>query len=129
MSCEEEARMSDSVWVRYTARTVRNLDSSAAFHRDVLSCLAVKEPAKIGRQTAVSGGCSEASIRTAHLAALARAPAIGRFEYVEPTIIDSDLEPDKLGTAHPWSLLAAVDAAYAPLRAAAPTPTARQSFG
>jgi hypothetical protein len=34
----------------------------------------------------------------------------------------------QVGRAHPWSLAVDLDAAYARLRAAAPTRTARQSF-
>ena len=35
----------------------------------------------------------------------------------------------QVGKSDPWSLPAAVDTTYARLRAAAPTPTASESFG
>jgi catechol 2,3-dioxygenase-like lactoylglutathione lyase family enzyme len=79
--------------VHHTGLTVRDLDRSVAFYRDLLGCSVAMEQDKTGGYLAAIVGYPEASVRMAHLRAPAGELVIELFQYLDPVSIDTDLEP------------------------------------
>jgi len=104
--------------VHHTGLTVRDLDRSVAFYRELLGCSVAMEQDKTGGYLAAIVGYPEASVRMAHLRAPAGELVIELFQYLDPVSIDTDLEPAKVGNAHLCFLLPDLDATYARLSAA-----------
>lgn len=104
--------------VHHTGLTVRDLDRSVAFYRDLLGCRLLMSQEKTGGYLAAIVGYPEASVRMAHLRAPAGEHVIELFEYVAPAVQPTQLEPARLGNAHLCFLVPDLDAAYTRLRAA-----------
>jgi lactoylglutathione lyase len=101
--------------VHHTGLTVRDLDRSVAFYRDLLGCSVVMEQSKVGGYLAAIVGYPDVSVRMAHLRAPSGELVIELFEYVSPPTIDVELEPAKVGNAHLCFLVPDLDAVYARL--------------
>jgi catechol 2,3-dioxygenase-like lactoylglutathione lyase family enzyme len=114
----EESDLTDIGRVHHTGLTVRDLNRSVAFYRDLLGCLVVMEQSKVGGYLAAIVGYPGASVRMAHLKAHSGELVIELFEYVSPATMDLDLEPAKVGNAHLCLLVPDLDAVYARLEPA-----------
>jgi len=86
--------------VHHTGLTVRDLDRSVAFYRDVLGCSVIMEQEKVGGYLAAIVGYPNASVRMAHLYDAAGRHVIELFEYRAPDLLDAELEPRRIGNAH-----------------------------
>jgi lactoylglutathione lyase len=104
--------------VHHTGLTVRNLDASVAFYRDLLGCSVIMQQDKSGGYLAEIVGAPGASVRMAHLYDPAGRHVIELFEYIVPNVIDVPLEPWRLGNAHLCFVVADLDAVHARLAAA-----------
>jgi lactoylglutathione lyase len=110
--------MTDIGRVHHTGLTVRDLDRSVAFYRDLLGCSVVMEQSKTGGYLGAIVGYPQASVRMAHLRAPAGELVIELFEYLDPLPIETSLEPAKVGNAHLCFLLPDLAATYERLNAA-----------
>jgi lactoylglutathione lyase len=104
--------------VHHTGFTVRDLDRSVAFYRDLLGCSVVFEQEKTGGYLAEIVGYPEASVRMAHLRAPSGDLVIELFQYLRPATLDADPEPARIGNAHLCFLLADLESTYERLSAA-----------
>jgi lactoylglutathione lyase len=104
--------------IHHTGLTVRDLDRSVAFYRDVLGCSVVFEQEKTGGYLADIVGYPGASVRMTHLRAPAGDHVIELFQYLEPLVLDADLEPARLGNAHLCFLVPDLAATFARLESA-----------
>jgi lactoylglutathione lyase len=104
--------------VHHTGFTVRDLDRSVAFYRDLLGCSVVFEQEKTGGYLAEIVGYPEASVRMAHLRAPSGDLVIELFQYLRPATLDTDPEPARIGNAHLCFLLPDLESTYERLSAA-----------
>lgn len=104
--------MNDIGRVHHVGLTVRDLDRSVAFYRDLLGCTVVMEQEKTGGYLAAIVGYPGASVRMAHLLAPAGELVIELFQYLEPPVLDAELEPARVGNAHLCFLLSDLGATY-----------------
>jgi lactoylglutathione lyase len=104
--------VSDIGRVHHVGLTVRNLERSVGFYRDLLGCSVVMQQEKTGGYLAEIVGYPGASVKMAHLRAPSGELIIELFEYVDPRSIDADLEPAKVGNAHVCFLLPDLDAVH-----------------
>jgi catechol 2,3-dioxygenase-like lactoylglutathione lyase family enzyme len=104
--------------IHHTGLTVRDLDRSVAFYCDLLGCSVVFEQEKTGGYLADIVGYPGASVRMAHLRAPSGDLVIELFQFLEPPVLDSDLEPARLGNAHLCFLVPDLEATFARLDSA-----------
>lgn len=110
--------MSDIGRVHHTGLTVRDLDRSVGFYRDLLGCSLLFEQEKTGGYLAEIVGYPGASVRMAHLHAPSGDLVIELFQYLEPAVIESHLEPARVGNAHLCFLLPDLEETHRRLDAA-----------
>lgn len=104
--------MSGLASVHHVGLTVRDLDRSVAFYRDLLGCTVLMQQEKQGGYLAAIVGYPDAHVRMAHLMDPGGHLVIELFEYLTPAMLDSELEPRRLGNAHLCFLVADLDAEY-----------------
>jgi lactoylglutathione lyase len=98
--------------VHHTGLTVRDLDRSVAFYRDVLGCSVIMEQEKVGGYLADIVGYPDTSVRMAHLYDPGGRLVVELFEYRAPDMLAADLEPRRIGNAHLCFVVADLDAVY-----------------
>ena len=84
----------------HTGMTVRDLDASLRFYRDLLGMEIVFEQEKQGGYLAAIVGYPNAHARMAHLAFPGDSHRIELFQYLEPTPTGEPVEPRHLGITH-----------------------------
>lgn len=104
--------MGDIGAVHHTGLTVRDLDRSVAFYRDVLGCSLIVEQEKIGGYLGEIVGYPDASVRMAHLYDPYGRLVVELFEYRAPEMLPADLEPRRIGNAHLCFVVADLDAVH-----------------
>lgn len=104
--------MRDVYAVQHVGLTVRNLDRSVAFYRDVLGCTEVFTQEKTGGYLADIVGYPGASVKMTHLRTPAGRLVIELFEYRHPNMLDAELEPRRIGNAHMCFLVEDLAAVY-----------------
>jgi lactoylglutathione lyase len=108
--------------LHHTGLTVRDLDRSVAFYRDVLGMDVVFEQEKQGGYLAEIVGYPEAHVRMAHLAFAGETQRIELFEYVEPPSRGEAGEPRDVGITHVCLRVDDVDELYERMCAAGAAP-------
>jgi catechol 2,3-dioxygenase-like lactoylglutathione lyase family enzyme len=86
--------------ILHTGLTVRDLDRSLAFYRDLLGMELVFTQEKRGGYLAEIVGYPGAHVRMAHLAFPGDAQRIELFEYLEPASSGEAAEPRQVGLTH-----------------------------
>jgi catechol 2,3-dioxygenase-like lactoylglutathione lyase family enzyme len=104
--------VSDIGAIHHTGLTVRDLDRSVTFYRDVLGCSVIMEQEKVGGYLAEIVGYPDTSIRMAHLYDPAGRLVVELFEYRAPQPLPADLEPRRIGNAHLCFVVADLAAVY-----------------
>jgi catechol 2,3-dioxygenase-like lactoylglutathione lyase family enzyme len=102
----------------HTGITVRDLDRSLRFYRDLLGMETVFEQEKQGGYLEAIVGYPNAHARMAHLAFPGDSHRIELFEYLEPTPIGDAAEPRHVGITHVCLVVPDLPATYARLREA-----------
>jgi lactoylglutathione lyase len=110
--------VTDIAAVHHTGLTVRDLDRSVAFYRDVLGCRVLMQQEKVGGYLAEIVGYPDASVRMAHLHDPAGRLVIELFEYRQPGVIDGPLEPARVGNAHLCFVVRELNEVYSRLKKA-----------
>ncbi len=105
-------------FLHHTGLTVRDLDRSLAFYRDLLGMDVVFEQEKQGGYLATIVGYEGAHVRMAHLAFGGDGHRLELFEYVEPSSRGHAGEPRDVGVTHVCLAVEDLRAIYARLRAA-----------
>lgn len=105
--------MGDIFAVQHVGLTVSNLERSVAFYRDVLGCTEIFSQEKTGGYLAEIVGYPDASVKMTHLRAPAGRLVIELFQYLHPDMLESSLEPRRIGNAHMCFLVADLAAVYA----------------
>ena len=96
----------------HTGFTVRDLDRSLAFYRDVLGMEVVFEQEKQGGYLAAIVGYPGAHVRMAHLAFPGGGHRIELFQYVEPAPRGEPNEPRDVGITHVCLAVDDIDAVF-----------------
>ena len=104
--------------LHHTGLTVRDLERSLAFYRDVLGMEVLFEQEKEGGYLGAIVGYPDAHVRMAHLAFRGDAQRIELFQYVAPEPRGEPGEPRDVGITHVCLRVDDVDALAARLRAA-----------
>jgi len=99
--------------VHHTGLTVRNLERSIAFYREILDCTVILEQEKTGGYLAEIVGYPDASVKMAMLHDPAGHHIIELFQYLSPEMLIAELEPRKIGNAHLCFLVEDLDSIYA----------------
>lgn len=99
--------------VHHTGLTVRNLERSIAFYREILDCTVILEQEKTGGYLAEIVGYPDASVKMAMLHDPAGHHIIELFQYLSPEMLIAELEPCKIGNAHLCFLVEDLDSIYA----------------
>ena len=99
----------------HTGLTVRDLDRSLAFYRDVLGMEVVFEQEKQGGYLAEIVGYPNAHVRMAHLTFQGGGHRIELFEYLEPPSRGNGGEPRDVGITHVCLAVDDIDAVLARL--------------
>lgn len=104
--------------LHHTGLTVRDLDRSLAFYRDLLGMEVVFEQEKRGGYLAAIVGYEAAHVRMAHLAFPGGGHRIELFEYVQPEPRGKPGEPRDVGISHVCLVVDDLDSVHGRLRAA-----------
>jgi catechol 2,3-dioxygenase-like lactoylglutathione lyase family enzyme len=104
-------------FLHHTGLTVRDLDRSLAFYRDLLGMDVVFEQEKQGGYLATIVGYEGAHVRMAHLAFGGDGHRLELFEYVEPSSRGHASEPRDVGVTHVCLAVEDIHALHARLRA------------
>jgi catechol 2,3-dioxygenase-like lactoylglutathione lyase family enzyme len=99
----------------HTGITVRDLDRSLRFYRDLLGMEVVFQQEKQGGYLAAIVGYEDAHARMAHLAFSGDSHRIELFQYLEPTPVGTPAEPRHLGITHLCLRVPDIHALYARL--------------
>jgi lactoylglutathione lyase len=102
----------------HTGLTVRDLDRSLGFYRDLLGMEVVLEQEKEGGYLAQIVGYDDAYVRMAHLAFPGDPARLELFQYLRPEPRGEPGEPRDVGITHVCLLVPDVDALGARLREA-----------
>jgi catechol 2,3-dioxygenase-like lactoylglutathione lyase family enzyme len=102
----------------HTGITVRDLDRSVGFYRDVLGMEIVFQQEKQGGYLADIVGYSGAHARMAHLAFPGDSHRIELFQYLEPTPVGEAAEPRHVGITHVCLVVPDIKEMYARLESA-----------
>lgn len=102
----------------HTGLTVRDLDRSLGFYRDLLGMRVVMEQEKRGGYLAEIVGYPDAHVRMAHLELPAGGHRIELFQYLEPAPRGEPSEPCAVGLTHVCILVDDLEAAFGRLREA-----------
>jgi catechol 2,3-dioxygenase-like lactoylglutathione lyase family enzyme len=102
----------------HTGITVRDLDRSLGFYRDVLGMEIVFQQEKQGGYLADIVGYSGAHARMAHLAFPGDSHRIELFQYLEPTPVGEAAEPRHVGITHVCLVVPDITEMYARLESA-----------
>ena len=102
----------------HTGITVRDLDRSLGFYRDVLGMEIVFQQEKQGGYLADIVGYPGAHARMAHLAFPGDSHRIELFEYLEPTPVGDAAEPRHVGITHVCLVVPDITEMYARLQGA-----------
>ena len=102
----------------HTGLTVRDLDRSLVFYRDVLGMELVFAQEKQGGYLAEIVGYPDAHVRMAHLSFPGDAHRIELFQYLAPEPVGAPAEPRAVGITHVCLLVDDLPAVYERLRAA-----------
>ena len=106
----------------HTGLTVRDLDRSLAFYRDVLGMSVVFQQEKRGGYLAEIVGYEDAHVRMAHLELAGGGHRIELFEYLEPPPRGAASEPRDVGITHVCIAVEDIDAVYERATAAGARP-------
>jgi len=98
--------------IQHTGLTVSNLDRSIDFYTRILGCTVIMQQEKAGGYFAEIVGYPDASVKMAHLSDPAGHHIIELFEFVTPTVIETHLEPRRVGNAHLCFMVSDLDAMY-----------------
>ncbi len=98
--------------IQHTGLTVSNLDRSIDFYTRILGCKVIMQQEKTGGYFAEIVGYPNASVKMAHLSDPAGHHIIELFEFVTPTVIETHLEPRRVGNAHLCFMVSDLDAMY-----------------
>lgn len=104
--------MADPSGIHHTGLTVRDLDRSIAFYRDLLGCEVLVTQEKQGGYLAAIVGYPDAHVRMAHLRLPGNTHVIELFQYLAPEPLPADLEPRRVGNAHICFLVDDLDAMH-----------------
>lgn len=106
----------------HTGLTVRDLDRSLAFYRDVLGMEVVFEQEKRGGYLADIVGYRDAHVRMAHLEFPGGGHRVELFEYLHPTAQGDPGEPRDVGITHVCLAVDDIDALFERVVAAGASP-------
>jgi catechol 2,3-dioxygenase-like lactoylglutathione lyase family enzyme len=106
----------------HTGFTVRDLDRSLAFYRDVLGMEVVFEQEKRGGYLAEIVGYRDAHVRMAHLRFQGGGHRVELFEYLHPTPQGDPGEPRDVGITHVCLAVDDIDALFERVVAAGASP-------
>jgi catechol 2,3-dioxygenase-like lactoylglutathione lyase family enzyme len=109
----------------HTGFTVRDLDRSLAFYRDVLGMEVVFEQEKRGGYLAEIVGYADAHVRMAHLQFPGGGHRVELFEYVSPTPQGEPGEPRDVGITHVCLAVDDIDALFERVVAAGASPVSQ----
>ena len=96
----------------HTGFTVRDLDRSLSFYRDVLGMEVVFEQEKRGGYLAAIVGYPDTHVRMAHLAFPGGGHRIELFQYLEPAPRGEAAEPRDVGITHVCLAVEDIDALF-----------------
>jgi catechol 2,3-dioxygenase-like lactoylglutathione lyase family enzyme len=106
----------------HTGFTVRDLDRSLAFYRDVLGMEIVFEQEKRGGYLAEIVGYADAHVRMAHLQFPGGGHRVELFQYLHPTPRGEPGEPRDVGITHVCLAVPDIDALFERVVAAGASP-------
>jgi catechol 2,3-dioxygenase-like lactoylglutathione lyase family enzyme len=106
----------------HTGLTVRDLDRSLAFYRDVLGMEVVFEQEKRGGYLAEIVGYPNAHVRMAHLQFPGGGHRVELFEYLQPTPQGEPGEPRDVGITHVCLAVDDIDVVFGRVVAAGASP-------
>jgi catechol 2,3-dioxygenase-like lactoylglutathione lyase family enzyme len=106
----------------HTGLTVRDLDRSLAFYRDVLGMEVVFEQEKRGGYLAEIVGYPDAHVRMAHLQFPGGGHRVELFEYLQPTPQGEPGEPRDVGITHVCLAVDDIDVVFGRVVAAGASP-------
>ena len=106
----------------HTGFTVRDLDRSLAFYRDVLGMEVVFEQEKQGGYLVAIVGYPDAHVRMAHLAFAGGGHRIELFQYLSPAGRGEASEPRDVGITHVCLAVDDIDAVFGRVVAAGADP-------
>lgn len=86
--------------VHHAGFTVRDLDRSVSFYRDLLGCVVVLEQEKRGGYLAAITGYPDVWVKMVQLRVPTGDFVVELFEYRVPTAAGATLEPARIGNAH-----------------------------
>ena len=98
--------------IQHTGLTVSNLERSVDFYVRILGCTLIMAQEKTGGYLAEIVGYPGASVKMAHLSDPAGHHVIELFEYIVPGVVETELEPRRIGNAHLCFMVSDLDAIY-----------------
>jgi len=98
--------------IQHTGLTVSNLERSVDFYVRILGCTLIMAQEKTGGYLAEIVGYPGASVKMAHLSDPSGHHVIELFEYIVPGVVETELEPRRIGNAHLCFMVSDLDAIY-----------------